>query len=258
MKSKKFIIQIMPEDGGEVKTFFITKFRFYFFISLILLIFSLFIFSTFFYGTFFYLYNRYMNLKVENLELKENLEELYILKKNIIKIKNIERKLRKILNISTTKKIDIKSLLNGNDQDFFADLESSKLLYNKIPNILPLQGWISADFIEGKHLGIDITAKEGTPFYATADGIVVSVGYSDYFGKYIVIQHDYGFKTKYAHCDKIFVKEGEKVKKGQIIGLVGKTGVTTGSHLHYEILKDNKNISPLDFIKSTKKMKGEG
>lgn len=98
------------------------------------------------------------------------------------------------------------------------------------------------------HTGMDFTAPTGTDIYATGDGVVESVVYRrNGYGKYIVINHGYGYKTLYAHLSKYKVSVGQKVKRGDVIGKVGNTGRSTGPHLHYEVIKNNKKINPVHF-----------
>ncbi len=99
------------------------------------------------------------------------------------------------------------------------------------------------------HDGIDFTAPIGTPVHATGDGIVTLVKHGNRgYGNQIEISHGYSYKTKYAHLSKILVKEGEHVKRGQVIGLVGNTGKSVGPHLHYEVRKNNVPINPINFF----------
>lgn len=99
------------------------------------------------------------------------------------------------------------------------------------------------------HEGIDISAYVGTNVYSTAQGRVVKVLYSKYgYGNKIVIKHDYGFETLYAHLGVIGVKKGQWVRKNQLIGTVGNTGRSTGPHLHYEIRKNGEPRDPLGYF----------
>ncbi|MFZ9503580.1 MAG: M23 family metallopeptidase [Cyclobacteriaceae bacterium] len=98
------------------------------------------------------------------------------------------------------------------------------------------------------HNGLDLTANSGTPVYATGDGIVTVAKYRGGYGNVIFINHGYGFETRYAHLSKFKIAEGKKVKRGELIGLVGNTGTSTGSHLHYEILYKEKWINPIHFM----------
>ncbi|MTI23227.1 M23 family metallopeptidase [Fulvivirga sp. RKSG066] len=99
------------------------------------------------------------------------------------------------------------------------------------------------------HTGIDFSAPIGTPIYATADGTVskAKVRFSGY-GKTVEIDHGFGFKTRYAHMHDFEVKEGQQVKRGQIIGYVGNTGLSTAPHLHYEVIRNDKKINPVHYF----------
>jgi len=99
------------------------------------------------------------------------------------------------------------------------------------------------------HAGIDFSAPTGTPIYATGDGVVErQKGRMSGYGKVVKINHGYGYETLYAHCSKIIVRPGQKVKRGEIIGYVGNTGRSTGPHLHYEVIKNGKKINPIHFF----------
>ncbi len=98
------------------------------------------------------------------------------------------------------------------------------------------------------HTGVDFAAPRRTPIYATGDGVVIKVKYSSGYGNEIVIDHGYGYKTVYAHLSKFNVKRGQKVKRGQTIGYVGSTGLSIGSHVHYEVRKNDKPINPVHFF----------
>ncbi len=98
------------------------------------------------------------------------------------------------------------------------------------------------------HTGIDLTARIGTPVYATGDGLIVRADYSSGgYGNIVVISHGFGYESYYAHLSKILVKPGQKVKRGDLIGLVGTTGRSTGPHLHYEIRINGKPVNPVNF-----------
>ena len=94
------------------------------------------------------------------------------------------------------------------------------------------------------HEGIDIAANIGTSVTATADGVVALVEYSPTYGKTVIIDHGYGYRTLYAHNSKIMAKSGQRVSRGELIAKVGNTGRSTGSHLHYEILINGVPIDP--------------
>ncbi len=98
------------------------------------------------------------------------------------------------------------------------------------------------------HYGIDFANDPGTPVYATAPGVVAYVGYESDYGKLIKIEHQGGYETRYGHLNSYLIKEGDNVKRGQIIGLMGSTGVSTGPHLHYEILVDGRKTNPAGYL----------
>lgn len=103
--------------------------------------------------------------------------------------------------------------------------------------------------VKKMHTGIDFAAPIGTPIYATADGKVeeVSIKYSGY-GKTIVIDHGFGYKTRYAHMHDFAIRQGQNVKRGELIGYVGNTGISTAPHLHYEVLLNGILINPVHYF----------
>ena len=94
------------------------------------------------------------------------------------------------------------------------------------------------------HKGIDLASPNGTPIYATADGIVAFAGVCNGYGNFIKLNHQNGYKTGYAHMSKMTVKTNDKVKKGDLIGYVGSTGTSTGNHLHYEVYYNDQLTDP--------------
>ncbi|MGQ9577493.1 MAG: peptidoglycan DD-metalloendopeptidase family protein [Candidatus Aminicenantales bacterium] len=138
--------------------------------------------------------------------------------------------------------------------DFF-ERQSSRLAHT--PTIWPTTGFITSGFgmridpFTGKqtfHKGIDIATNLGNPVLAPAEGVVVETKNDRIGGKTILISHGGGINTLYYHLDKILVKPGQKVKRGDIIGLVGKTGKALGPHLHYEVQVNGRSVNPLQFI----------
>lgn len=98
------------------------------------------------------------------------------------------------------------------------------------------------------HKGIDIPGPVGTPIYATADGIVNRAGWASGYGNLVQISHGSGMETRYGHLSKLIVAANSYVRRGQLIGLMGSTGRSTGSHLHYEVRVDGAAINPLPFV----------
>jgi murein DD-endopeptidase MepM/ murein hydrolase activator NlpD len=137
--------------------------------------------------------------------------------------------------------------------------EISELHETTVPSILPVEGWITQQFHDDTmlgstiHPGIDIAAAEGVMIKAPAPGVVLDIEVDQYYGNLIIIKHDNEFVTRYGHCAKVFVAKNERVERGQTIALVGNTGHSSAPHLHFEVIKNGKNINPLEVISSAKK-----
>jgi len=126
-------------------------------------------------------------------------------------------------------------------------------IYEYTPTIWPVRGYVSSKFgyrispfnnLQEFHEGIDITAPFGAQINAAASGVVLFAGPKPGYGFMLIIQHKYGYATAYAHCAKLFVKEGQHIKKGDVIAAVGNTGRSSGPHLHYEIRANGILIDP--------------
>ncbi|UOF94477.1 MAG: M23 family metallopeptidase [Bacteroides sp.] len=98
------------------------------------------------------------------------------------------------------------------------------------------------------HYGVDFVAPTGTKIYSTGNGIIKDININRSYGLCVVINHGYGYKTLYAHMSKVIVRKNQIVNRGDIIGLVGNSGLSTGSHLHYEVYKNGKNVDPALFF----------
>ena len=122
----------------------------------------------------------------------------------------------------------------------------------------PTKGWVSSPYgwrnhpVRKKrifHAGLDLAAPKGTAIYSVAPGRVIFAGTRGGYGKLVIISHENGLSTRYGHCSKILVKNGQFVKEGQLIAKVGATGVATGNHLHFEVRKNGKTQNPINYIK---------
>ena len=120
---------------------------------------------------------------------------------------------------------------------------------NKI-RITSYFGWRKDPFTGKRtpHKGVDFGAPRGTEAFATADGVVIMCKRVPTFGKLIIIDHGYGYETVYGHLQSFRVMKGERVKRGQVIGVIGSTGRSTAPHLHYEVRVNKVQVDPLDYI----------
>jgi murein DD-endopeptidase MepM/ murein hydrolase activator NlpD len=136
-------------------------------------------------------------------------------------------------------------------------LEEQRNILSATPSIMPTNGVITSRFgyrkspFSGRselHKGIDIANKKGTSVVATADGVVIFAGMRGLFGRIVTIDHGHGIITHYAHLDKTLKKEGDNVKRGDIIAKMGNSGRSTGPHLHYEVRLNGIPVNPTKYI----------
>ncbi len=135
--------------------------------------------------------------------------------------------------------------------------QESTLQLSSRPSIFPAQGYLVSAFgyradpftgMRAFHYGVDITTQTGNPIVATADGIVLTVVQDKFLGKHVIISHGFGFTTIYGHMSAFKVRPGQKVKRGDVIGLVGMTGKAVGPHVHYEVRMDGKQVNPYNYL----------
>lgn len=166
----------------------------------------------------------------------------------------------------TTKKIDIiESQIKVQSKSYdevYHMAKNKALMLSSIPAIMPVKNVdiyrISSHFgyrtdpfykVQKLHSGIDFAGPMGTHIYCTGDGVVEKVTKSNGgYGNYIIVNHGYGYKTRYAHISKAHVKEGQKVKRGEYIADMGNSGKSTAPHLHYEVIKNDHPINPVNFF----------
>ncbi len=145
-----------------------------------------------------------------------------------------------------------------NYSEIKSSLEKNKKLFKSLPAILPSNGPIGDKFgmrmhpilkRMRMHAGLDIVVNTGTKVYAPGDAKVIRTGYRNGYGKVVELDHGFGYTTLYAHLSKILVKKGKRVKRGDVIGLSGKSGsLATGPHLHYEVRHNGIPLNPRNFI----------
>jgi len=154
----------------------------------------------------------------------------------------------------------LKDLLAGLEsrlQTVRSDVDKRNQLAAATPSIWPTHGWLSssmgnrADPLTGEkdfHPGLDISADKGDPVYSTADGRVTHATSAGNYGNLVIVDHGYGLETRYGHLSMFKVTIDQKVKRGDLLGLVGSTGRTTGSHLHYEVRANGRILNPLQLL----------
>ena len=137
------------------------------------------------------------------------------------------------------------------------ELRGLKDRLDHTPSIWPTKGWNSRGYgmkydpftgYKQFHRGIDVANRTGTAIIAAADGKIRSAGRAGGMGKMIVVDHGYGFVSRYAHLSEIATQRGTRIKRGDVIGYMGSTGYSTGPHLHYEVWRNGKALNPRDFI----------
>ncbi len=127
-----------------------------------------------------------------------------------------------------------------------------------MPSIMPTKGWLTSAFARERvhpilhlarpHEGIDVSAPMGAEIEAPAAGVVTDVKWEEGYGNMLTLDHGFGLVTRYAHCSKILVVRGQRVKRGQTIARVGSTGLSTGPHLHYEVWVNGKPVNPIKYV----------
>lgn len=137
-------------------------------------------------------------------------------------------------------------------------LREQKSILAATPSLWPVRGWVTSEFGMREspfsagvefHNGIDIATRYGKEIIAPADGLVVEASNRAADGNYIKIDHGHGYATLYCHLSKFAVKEGMRVKRGDVIAYVGDTGRSTGSHLHYTVLVNSVSVNPRRYLK---------
>jgi murein DD-endopeptidase MepM/ murein hydrolase activator NlpD len=170
-------------------------------------------------------------------------------KKHNILIREMHKQVTQTNHAAKKQALDFKDLIKM--------LEQKRNLLASTPSIRPVGGWITSKFgyrnspFTGKkqfHSGLDISNKSGTKIIATANGRVSFAAGKMYIGNLVTIDHGFGRVTKFGHLKKILVKSGQKVKRGDIIALLGNTGRSTGPHLHYEVRINGTPVNPLKYI----------
>ena len=149
------------------------------------------------------------------------------------------------------------ALLDSQGLSLERTMRERSSLISRTPTIWPVRGYVSSGFgrrpdpFTGEfewHFGVDISTNHGTPVRVTADGVVLDTSTNPTYGKRVVVSHGFGVVTRYAHLSRIDVRAGQRLLRGQVVGLVGNTGRSQAPHLHYEVWLNERAKNPLDHI----------
>ncbi len=210
-------------------------------------------------------------LKKENKRLQEKLAQVQDLEKRINEIEKDREKLYLMLGVKKdTGKIDlthfvfsykpiipeVETLITDSTMDTTTKSLELTDQVKYIPQVPPTVNFIITRTFSKTHHGVDFAAHEGAPVFATAEGVIKDVGWDSIFGNYIRIKHGTYYETFYGHLKEVDVKKGDKVKKNDIIGRVGNSGVSSGPHLHFEIWHKGEPVDPKDIFMLKKEFKG--
>ncbi len=190
--------------------------------------------------------------RVKLIEKKKELDKVNVMTDDVL-TQNIANTLNNIsarVAFQVDSYQDIEKLIN-NQENKLASIPAIQPVSNKDLTrvasgfgyrIHPIYG------IPKMHNGLDFSATQGTPIYATGDGIVKNADFGNGFGNNVVINHGYGYETLYGHMVRIKVRQGQRVKRGEVIGWVGSTGASTGPHCHYEVHINGRPVDPVYFF----------
>ncbi len=216
-----------------------------------------------------YLYIHFLQGKISTIQREKRALEKRadLLERRVQKLNLSILRKRKRLEELSSKMADLETKMGLKGEVVYKNIDIKKLdaihidtCLRFIPSGSPVKvvritapfGWRIHPILKRRefHPGIDLGGKGEQPIFATADGIVTKAGYNRYgYGRVVKLSHIFGFSTLYAHLRKLLVKEGEYVHKGDVLGYMGSSGLSTGQHLHYEVRFDGKPFNPYPFMK---------
>ena len=246
--SKKFTILVIPDDDSETSSYSFSKI----FIK-IAIVFSLITIL----ASIAIIVKTAPNIsKFDSLNKKYN-----VLAKERIKVLELMESLEKLNQMDQFVRNSLGSELNFSEKPEIVDsalmlIPENHLisLSDNIPSLAPIEGFITKRMesvfssVDNLHGGIDIVASEGTPIRATSSGVVIFSGWTYEMGNLIILYHGDDYITHYGHNQQNIISRLDIVKKGDVIGYVGNTGISSGPHLHFEIWKGDKSIDPLIYF----------
>ena len=246
--SKKFTLLVIPDDDSGTKSFNINKNSVKYLIVL-----SIFILVVLFF---------FITRLIPKISNYNDLNEKYnILAQERIEVLELSKSLKRINQMDKFVRNSLGAELNFSDTPIILDSvlmlmpdDNYVSFSDNIPSLAPIKGYVTQRMgnhfstSQKKHGGIDIVAKEGAPIKASASGMIVFAGWTYEMGNLIIMYHGDGYFTHYGHNQINLKSQMDIVKKGEVIGLVGNTGISTGPHLHFEIWKNKQSIDPLIYF----------
>ena len=249
MKTDKYTFVFIPDAESGASSYHLSKkvFLGIIFTFLLLLISSLGVMS-------FYIpkISDYYDLKNSHNKILSERSKILGLTGDLERIKKMDELVRQAL--GATLEIDDRPIQKDSLAGIFESIANRASNIENIPSELPVKGYLtrtsteSGFFLNSNHNGIDIAAKEGEPILAAATGVVVFSGWTYENGNMIILYHGDGYFTHYGHNKINFLERLDMVNVGDVIGLVGDTGVSTGPHLHFEVWKEFTPLDPLAFF----------
>ncbi|MCK5738396.1 M23 family metallopeptidase [bacterium] len=240
-----------------------------------------------FYWRYSVLHNQNSQLVHENIQLTETQDKVYQI---LPELADLQKKQERMMNALGVKKrsvlynqtaspeteietVEGETETAGENKEsvFFKGPQTENLDFLKekntqyhdfirnMPTRLPVAGYMSQDYrpvswltaaTDNSHLGIDIVADIGTPFHSAGDGFVVFSNWTNHLGYLVIIYHGSGFFTYYGHNERNLAVERTFVRKGEVIGFVGSSGISSGSHLHFEVWRNGQSLDPKDVLLS--------
>lgn len=261
-KKKQVTLLLIPGDSGRSIRKKVSYSTIYTVLTIAVLSLATFTFMAINYSRVYYKALRAEILERRNLKLEEQWRKITRIEKDLALLRRTDEKIRKMLGAERSParpelgSPGIAALPEQMETPFGGATpvkaqgetsESTTILLEEIPTLWPARGWLTRPF-SADHSGIDIAAPTGTPIVATTSGIVTRSGWDDIYGQIIEIKSDRGFVTVYGHNSRLLVKEGDRVRRGDVIAFVGSTGLSSAPHLHFETHLKDKPVDPMRYL----------
>jgi len=249
MEAEKYTFMIIPDDDSKSRSYFISKKRIQVFVTAIILFLVISIIIV-----IYAIQNlsNYSDIKNQHNQFASERLKVLDLTRDLSRIKQMDDLIRKSLGSSF--KIDSIKQNFDSASNTFEKIKSDISYIENIPSFAPISGFISQHsgakglFVTKSHHGIDIVAKEKEPILAAASGVVVFSGWTYEYGNQIILYHGDDYFTLYGHNNQNFKSQLEIVERGEVIGLVGSTGISSGPHLHFEVWKEFEPMDPFFYF----------